>query len=117
MVVAMVVAMVVKRFLFSDPVLIGHLLAAPYTLLEPDLYFILTINYVPCGYILGTRDYFIFFEKCVKKWFPEFCECYPHPEKDEDSLEANFIRYLHQRHIVEEGFGRLPFLFYISTFY
>ena len=79
----------------EDPDLVGHLFAAPYAIYEPSLCFVLTIGYQPCGYILGTRDSSMFNDTCEKKWFPELRKRYSLPNKEDDTLEANFIRYLH----------------------
>ena len=84
----------------KDPDLVGHLFAAPYAVFEPDLCFILTLDYVPCGYILGTRDSITFYKKCEKKWYPGLRKRYLLPQKEEESLEANFIRYLHRKQIM-----------------
>jgi len=94
--------------ILKDPDLIGHLFAAPYAILEPDLCFILTMDSAPCGYILGTEDSIAFYEKCEEKWFPKIRERYPLPEKEENSLESNFIRHLHRGHIVEKGLEDYP---------
>ena len=80
-----------------DPDLVGHLFAAPYAIFESSLCFILTMNYKPCGYVLGTSDSIMFNDTCEKKWFPELRKRYVLPNKDENTLEANFIRYLHSK--------------------
>ena len=79
----------------EDPDLVGHLFAAPYAIFEPSLCFILTIDYQPCGYILGTRDSSRFNDTCEKKWFPELRKRYSLPHDEKDTIEANFLRYLH----------------------
>ena len=85
----------------KDPDLIGHLFAAPYAFFEPNLCFILELNYAPCGYILGTQSSITFYKQCEKKWFPKLRQRYPLPQKKEESLEANFIRHLHRSHAIK----------------
>ena len=80
-----------------DPDLVGHLFAAPYAIFESSLCFILTMDYKPCGYVLGTSDSIMFNDTCEKKWFPELRKRYALPNKDENTLEANFIRSLHSK--------------------
>ena len=92
----------------KDPDLAGHLFAAPYAVFEPGLSFVLTLNYFPCGYILGTADSPTFYKKCEKKWFTELRKRYLLPHKEESSLDANFIRYLHQNHVEVEGLEDYP---------
>ena len=82
--------------LLDDADLAGHLFAAPYAFFEPNLCFILLKNATPCGYVLGTQDSMNFQEKCEKKWFPELRKRYMFPDEKDGSLQANFIRYLHQ---------------------
>lgn len=63
--------------IFTDPKLIGYFYAAPYAVLEPELTFIETLNGMPSGYILGTKDSVLFEEKCKTEWFPKLRETYP----------------------------------------
>ena len=81
----------------EDSDLVGHLFAAPYAIFEPNLCFILSKDSIPSGYILGTRDSMQFYEKCEKKWFPELRKRYPLPDDKNESIQANFIRHLHQK--------------------
>ena len=81
----------------NDLDLVGHLFAAPYAIFEPSLCFVLTIDSKPCGYVLGTSDSIMFSDICENKWFPELRKRYPLPNKEEDTLENNFLRYLHSK--------------------
>ena len=81
----------------NDPDLVGHLFAAPYAIFEPSLCFVLTIDSKPCGYVLGTSDSIMFNNTCEEKWFPELRKRYLLPDKEEDTLEYNFFRYLHNK--------------------
>ena len=92
----------------KDPDLVGHLFAAPYAIFDPDLCFILLKESVPSGYILGTRDTIKFYEKCEKKWFSKLRERYPQPSEKDNSLEANFIRYLHNEQTLSKWIDDYP---------
>jgi ribosomal protein S18 acetylase RimI-like enzyme len=82
--------------LYNDPDLLGHLYAAPYAVLEPELCFILTHLRQPCGYVLGTKNSEIFREQCEQRWFPVLRERYPYPADNDTSKDAMLIRYIHQ---------------------
>ena len=56
--------------LYRDPEIIGHYYAAPYAVLEPELAFVLTLDEVPCGYVIGTANSATFRERCEVEWFP-----------------------------------------------
>jgi len=88
-----------KPAAFSDPELVGHYYAGPYAVLEPDLTFVLTGDGSPCGYILGTRDSFLFAERCETDWFPVLRERYTQPDESDSSGDANMIRRIHRGHI------------------
>ena len=85
--------------LLKDSDLVVHLYAAPYAFFEPNLCFILLKDAMPCGYILGTQNSIKFQERCEKEWFPELRKRYPVPNENDCSLQASFIRNLHQRHV------------------
>tara|TARA_B100001027_G_C16141759_1_gene273967 strand:+ start:107 stop:703 length:597 start_codon:yes stop_codon:yes gene_type:complete len=85
--------------LLADSDLVGHLYAAPYAYFEPNLCFILLKNAMPCGYILGTQNSIKFQERCEKEWFPELRKRYPLLDENDCSLQASFIRNLHQKHV------------------
>ncbi|MDQ3398117.1 MAG: GNAT family N-acetyltransferase [Deinococcota bacterium] len=78
--------------LYDDPKVLGHLYAAPYAVLEPELAFVLVDNVltgnVPgggrsvCGYILGTLDTDSFKQAFVNAWLPKIREQYPEPAGD-----------------------------------
>ncbi len=65
--------------LYDDPKLLGHLYAAPYATLEPDLTFVLEDSAGVCGYILGAFDSKVFDERLGREWFPALREQYPKP--------------------------------------
>jgi GNAT superfamily N-acetyltransferase len=78
--------------LYQDPDLLGHLYVAPYTVLEPDMCFILTHLHQPCGYVLGTRDSKTFWQCCEVEWFPVLRQRYPYPPDENTSRDAKVIR-------------------------
>ena len=61
----------------------GHLYAAPYLVLEPDLAFVLEDEQGVCGYILGALDTLDFQKRYLDKWLPPLQEKYPDPTGDE----------------------------------
>ena len=101
--------------LYDDPRLLGHLYAAPYAVLEPDLTFALEDAEGVCGYILGAFDSKAFDERLELEWFPELRERYPRPagnpetwtrderiinefyeyRSDSDNLLENYPSHLH----------------------
>jgi ribosomal protein S18 acetylase RimI-like enzyme len=82
--------------LYQDPDLLGHLYAAPYAVLGPELCFILTHSGQPCGYVLGTKNSVAFSERCEREWFPTLRERYPCPAEDNSSKDATLIRSIHR---------------------
>jgi ribosomal protein S18 acetylase RimI-like enzyme len=82
--------------LYQDPDLLGHLYAAPYAVLEPDLCFILTHLKKPCGYVLGTKNSEDFWQRCEQEWFPLLRQRYPFPSDEDNSKDARIIRKIHQ---------------------
>jgi ribosomal protein S18 acetylase RimI-like enzyme len=81
--------------LYQDPDVLGHLYAAPYAVLEPELCFILTHLGKPCGYVLGTKNSVAFSERCEREWFPILRERYSYPTENDLSKDATHIRYIH----------------------
>ena len=77
--------------LYEDPNLLGQLYAAPYTVLEPDLTFILEDDAGVCGYILGAFDSKTFYGRLETEWFPALREQYPKPS----GAEANWTKDEH----------------------
>ncbi len=101
--------------LYRDPKLLGHLYAAPYATLEPDLTFVLADDEGVCGYILGAFDSRVFYERLGREWFPGLRERYPEPggdpktwirderlikqfykdDSDDDALPKDYPSHLH----------------------
>ncbi|MBN1998508.1 GNAT family N-acetyltransferase [candidate division KSB1 bacterium] len=86
--------------LFKDPDILGHYYAAPYTVFEPELCFVLTCSGKPSGYILGTSNSARFWEWCEKAWFPILREQYPLPDIKNTSYDAHIIRLFYNRQIM-----------------
>ena len=87
--------------LYRDPKLLGHLYAAPYAVLEPDLTFVLEDSAGVCGYILGAFNSETFYERLETEWFPPLRERYPKPSGD----ESGWIR---DERIVKQFYGEPP---------
>ena len=81
--------------LYDDPKLLGHLYAAPYAVLEPDLTFVLEDGAGVCGYILGAFDSKTFYERLEAEWLPPLRKQYPEPTGDEESWSRD-ERLIHQ---------------------
>lgn len=84
--------------IFRDPLLIGHLYAAPYAVFHPELTLILTSDDLPIGYIIGTNNSENFYEVTEKHWFKSLREKYPLPNDNDTSADARIIRLLHKGH-------------------
>jgi ribosomal protein S18 acetylase RimI-like enzyme len=93
---------------YRDPELLGHLYAAPYAVLEPDLAFVLTADGAPVGYTLGARDSQSFAERCEREWFPGLRERYPVPAVDDESPDAGRIRQIHRGHYHHSSLAEYP---------
>jgi ribosomal protein S18 acetylase RimI-like enzyme len=94
--------------LYDDPDLLGHVYAAPYAILEPDLCFVLTKDGAPVGYVLGTRDSAVFRTRCELEWFPPLRERYPVPDETDRSRDAAMIRLVHKGHSAAQEFPDYP---------
>ena len=94
--------------IIDDPYLPGHIFAAPYVIFEPNLCFVLLKDSIPYGYILGTQNSLDFQEKCDVKWFPELRKRYGIPDSNDESLQANLIRYLYEKKKVAKGLDKYP---------
>ena len=94
--------------LYQDPDLLGHFYAAPYAVLEPDLCFMLTHNGRPCGYVLGARDSATFGRRCEAEWFPPLRQSYPFPDPNDQSADAQAIRWIYEGHGLENEFPDYP---------
>jgi ribosomal protein S18 acetylase RimI-like enzyme len=65
--------------LFTDPMLLGHLHAAPYGWFEPELAFVAEDSVGVGGYVLGAADTHAFERQLEQDWWPELRRRYPPP--------------------------------------
>lgn len=65
--------------LFGDPLLPGHLYAAPYAVLEPSLTFVAVGPDGVAGYVVGALDSGLFQQRLEKRWWPGLRPHYPDP--------------------------------------
>lgn len=81
---------------YGDEKLLGHIYAAPYALLEPELCFVLEDAMGACGYILGAFESSLFYQRFVDEWLPQVLPAYlkPSEKKTELSADERLIRYL-----------------------
>jgi ribosomal protein S18 acetylase RimI-like enzyme len=65
--------------LFEDPMLPGHVYAAPYAIFEPSLAFVAEDLAGVGGYILAALDSRAFAERLESDWWPALRASYPEP--------------------------------------
>ncbi len=87
--------------LYDDPKLLGHLYAAPYAVLEPDLTFVLEDSGGVCGYVLGAFDSEAFYQGLQNEWFPALREQYAEPAGDPET-------WTRDEHIVTQFYNDPP---------
>src|SRR5215469_6226272 len=71
--------------LVSDPMLPGHVFAAPYAIFEPSLAWVLEDAAGVAGYVLGALDTNAFDELLERRWWPALrarCPLDPRPIAD-----------------------------------
>lgn len=66
--------------LHDDPKLRGHVFAAPYAALEPNLCFVAEDDNGIGGYIVGTLDTLGFDARAEREWWPALRARYPDPD-------------------------------------
>jgi GNAT superfamily N-acetyltransferase len=65
---------------FRDPDLLGHVYAAPYGVLEPELAFVVEDQAGVGGYCLGALDSRAFERRLERDWWPPLRQRYPEPD-------------------------------------
>ncbi|MDR3513921.1 MAG: GNAT family N-acetyltransferase [Caulobacteraceae bacterium] len=65
---------------YADPKMVGHIYAAPYAVLEPDLAFVVEDEAGVGGYIVGALDTYAFEQRLERDWWPGLRARYPEPE-------------------------------------
>lgn len=89
--------------LVDDPLLFGHLYAAPYGVLEPEHALVVDDGAGRAvGYVVGALDTVAFESRCEELWWPALRDRYPvRPEGT--SLDDLLIELLHHRTPSDEG--------------
>jgi len=91
-----------------DRDILGHIYAAPYATFEPGLCFVLTLNGVVCGYILGASDSQQFATWCEATWWPTLRLTYPLRDEADQSREAGLIRTIHTGYRISSVYDEYP---------
>jgi ribosomal protein S18 acetylase RimI-like enzyme len=78
--------------LYRDPKLVGHLYAAPYAVLAPDLALVVEDGAGVGGYILGALDTLAFEARLEVEWWPALRRQYPDPTGDPASWGPDHLR-------------------------
>jgi ribosomal protein S18 acetylase RimI-like enzyme len=94
--------------IYSDPKLLGHFYATPYAIIEPELCFIVTIDGLPSGYILGTRNSQKFRELSEKEWFAKLRKKYSLPSKSDTSPDSRIIRLIYEGYTLKDELKDFP---------
>ena len=71
--------------LYADPRLLGHIYAAPYALLEPQLALVVEDGEGVAGYAVGTTDTTAWEQKLEQAWWPSLRERYAMPAEADAS--------------------------------
>jgi len=85
--------------LFSDPMLPGHVFAAPYGIFEPSLAWVAEDSAGVAGYVLGALDTRAFEETLERDWWPALRAKYPEPAQVTaavSELELFTLQAIHQ---------------------
>jgi GNAT superfamily N-acetyltransferase len=65
--------------LYADGDLVGHIYAAPYALLEPELTLVAEDGAGVAGYVVGAIDSDAWFDRLERAWWPELRRLYADP--------------------------------------
>jgi ribosomal protein S18 acetylase RimI-like enzyme len=71
--------------LFDDPLLPGHVFAAPYAIFEPSLAWVAEDATGVAGYVLGALDTWAFEARLERDWWPALRARYPDPRAIADA--------------------------------
>ena len=82
--------------LYRDPLLLGHIYAAPYATLCPDTTFVLQGGARVVGYVLGVSDSREYAARLEREWSPLLRTLYPLPDRSDATPDARLIRLIHQ---------------------
>ncbi|HEX7003567.1 MAG TPA: GNAT family N-acetyltransferase [Trueperaceae bacterium] len=89
--------------LYADPLLPGHLYAAPYVTLEPEHAFVLEDEAGVCGYVVGALDTRDFRRRMIELWLPPLQAKLPLPNPDREAWTAADHIY-HQVHFPRQEY-------------
>ncbi len=78
--------------LHRDPKLVGHVFAAPYAVLEPELALVAEDDAGVGGYILGALDTPAFEARLETQWWPALRAQYPDPQGDANTWNLDELR-------------------------
>jgi ribosomal protein S18 acetylase RimI-like enzyme len=83
--------------LYSDPRLVGHVFAAPYSVLLPEWGFVVENASDVVGYVVGAPDTDAFAEMLEARWWPKLRRLYPDPgpppHKTDDAARSHEIHH------------------------
>ena len=82
--------------LYDDPMLVGHVYAAPYAVMSPDTAFVVEDAEGVCGYIVGALDTRAFEAMAEAEWWPALRPQYADPPIDsrDDWSRDELMSYL-----------------------
>jgi ribosomal protein S18 acetylase RimI-like enzyme len=78
----------------DDPLLPGHVYAAPYGVLEPGMAFVVEDDEGVGGYVVGTVDTAAFESRCEAEWLPALRTRYPAGSGSRDA-DRRYIAWIH----------------------
>jgi len=78
--------------LYRDPMLVGHLYAAPYAVLEPEFALVVDDASGVGGYIVGALDTPAFEARLETEWFPALRRQYADPAGDPKGWSLDQVR-------------------------
>ena len=82
---------------YADPKMVGHIYAAPYAALEPELAFVVEDEAGVAGYIVGALDTHAFETRLERDWWPALRARHPAPDGEAGAWSADQQR-AHQFH-------------------
>ncbi|WP_424952968.1 GNAT family N-acetyltransferase [Deinococcus sp.] len=88
---------------YRDPMLLGHVYAAPYAVFCPETTFVLSGDHRVLGYVLGVPDSRRFERETEAHWFPLLRGLYPLPGLQDRSPDARMIRAVHRGYRAPDG--------------
>ena len=83
------------RGVYRDHDLLPDMFAGPYTVLEPDLAFVLDDGGRAVGYVVGTSDTPRFVRDFRERWLPTVAARHPKPEAEPSTLEESMTALLY----------------------